>query len=719
VQCSAVQCSAVQCSAVQCRDVNSDVTEEILLLFLDNHGPEKARRIYIAKLKEKHGELGFLAISSNRAINPDKTFYSNLFRTFWFEKLGTLNGPDATQKTIEMVNEYNQKIGRKLASFKINKKNQIIIAVLDKLSERVHQLVPQSGDQVHIDATGTLDQADSQLLKLMCASPAGGLPLGFLILSGKDENLIAEGLEELKLLLPTNAFHKRGEQGPKLFMTDDDEALRNALKKVWPNAKTLLCTWHNLQAAFRWLHQSQSNIKLHDRPHLLKLLQSAIYARTFRHFLRCKQNIEEDPIALQYPQFLNHVYKPYFKDEDRIEAWAHYFRHERNLQTHGNDTNNYVETSFRETKDNQFNRTKCFNVPDLLSVLLDHSDSYKTKLTDLGNNRTAHYRYNKSKYIGKKTSIKKDKITELGGGNFIVEDNVKGKTEQFRLNIYTGFCECKTGSNCGPCQHKTSVSQHFNISGFSIIPEQDPNMRALWHYIAYGRTLSSHMYRGLHDSNKQVLDVEAFINERLAEPTSEYDEYEHENMDARSESESIDSSDESNDNDSSDESNDNETEDLITDDKVNTFRKAWNNYGEKIIQEMQASKNSKDLNKGVDSVIRMMTKSKASNLATITKQLIWFGKEQHTKREHGKIRAKINVQPTALARSKTKRRGRKSTLKGRPHKNWAATSEYVVDENGAEIPSQPPPKKKTNRAKHSFKDALVSNKPPPRRHDRQ
>ena len=63
--------------------------------------------------------------------------------------------------------------------------------------------------QVFIDATGTLDQANHQLFKLMCASPAGGVPLGFMVLSGKDESLIAEGLEELKKLLPRKAFFKR------------------------------------------------------------------------------------------------------------------------------------------------------------------------------------------------------------------------------------------------------------------------------------------------------------------------------------------------------------------------------------------------------------------------------------------------------------------------------------------------------------------------------
>ena len=95
----------------------------------------------------------------------------------------------------------------------------------------------------------------------MCASLAGGLSLGFMILSGKDEYLIAEGLEELKKLLPQKAFFKRGERGPTLVMTDDDLATINAIKKVWPEAKCLLCSWHNIQAVFRWLHDVKHGVR--------------------------------------------------------------------------------------------------------------------------------------------------------------------------------------------------------------------------------------------------------------------------------------------------------------------------------------------------------------------------------------------------------------------------------------------------------------------------
>ena len=61
----------------------------------------------------------------------------------------------------------------------------------------------------------------------------------------------------------------------------------------------------------------------------------------------------EDPTALKYPQFVNHLERVYFP---RKEEWAICAR--TNLPTHGANTSNYVEIIIKVTKDLQFNRTK-------------------------------------------------------------------------------------------------------------------------------------------------------------------------------------------------------------------------------------------------------------------------------------------------------------------------------------------------------------------------
>ena len=145
----------------------------------------------------------------------------------------------------------------------------------------MHKLLPQAGDIVYVDATSNLDRQDSKLVKFMTCSPAGGLPLGFVITPSESEPVLKAAFKALKEVLPEEAFNKRGkDEGPVLFMTDDADAEINALRAVWPNAKLLLCTWHLLNAVWRWLWDRKHQVLKEDRPHLLKLFRVLLYAKT-------------------------------------------------------------------------------------------------------------------------------------------------------------------------------------------------------------------------------------------------------------------------------------------------------------------------------------------------------------------------------------------------------------------------------------------------------
>ena len=165
-------------------------------------------------------------MSSKRSINPDTNFVSNLHTRFWKEKYGTINGPDSYQKATEFIDKYNKNAGCEVASIRQLEKGTVVVAVVDELTKRVHKTVPQSGQIVFIDGTGSLDRVNHQLVKLMTESPVGGLPLGFMILSDQTEKTLDAGFEDLKKLLPDQAFFGRGaKRGPELIMTDDDSVI--------------------------------------------------------------------------------------------------------------------------------------------------------------------------------------------------------------------------------------------------------------------------------------------------------------------------------------------------------------------------------------------------------------------------------------------------------------------------------------------------------------
>ena len=78
---------------------------------------------------------------------------------------------------------------------------------------------------------------------------------------------------------------------------------------------------------------------------------------------------------------------------------------------------------------------------------------------------------------------------------------------------------------------------------------------------------------------------------------------------------------------------------------------------------MMKSTSCPKLIKAVKSANKILKRSENSKTQTVTRHLIWFGKEQHSKIKKGRVRASINVQPTAVSRSKsrgTARRGEKS-----------------------------------------------------------
>jgi len=97
-------------------------------------------------------------------------------------------------------------------------------------------------------------------------SPVGALPLACFITGDETLDTLINALEMLKSILPSTAFYGNLEAGPKLFMSDNNSEIRDALQTVWPKATLLLCIFHLLQQVWRWLFERTHGISLNDRP---------------------------------------------------------------------------------------------------------------------------------------------------------------------------------------------------------------------------------------------------------------------------------------------------------------------------------------------------------------------------------------------------------------------------------------------------------------------
>lgn len=109
---------------------------------------------------------------------------------------------------------------------------------------RAHKYIQQSSELVFMDATSSLDCFSCPTYILSTGSAAGAVPLGVFVVSA---STIADGLDLLKSTMPSDAFFGKGSNaGPTLFLTDELASQREALRKVWPNARQLLCLFHYL-----------------------------------------------------------------------------------------------------------------------------------------------------------------------------------------------------------------------------------------------------------------------------------------------------------------------------------------------------------------------------------------------------------------------------------------------------------------------------------------
>ena len=233
------------------------------------------------------------------------------------------------------------------------------------------------------------------------------------------------------------------------------------------------------------------------------LFKSVIYAETESEFQNCQTKLEKDEIAAKYPEYLRHLAKAY---GNRVETWATYIRNEKGLPTRGSNTNNYCEASMRTTKERQFGRVRTFNLPELLRVVCDDSTYYRNKLISIGNNRDTVLKQGNSKYMGKVSTIQEDQVVDLGEGRFLVDSEGQNNEDWYLLDLLSGYCSCPVGKTCKPCKHKAVAAKFSGKAYFSVTPSNDPCMRALYHYVATGKTLPSYCYRstGSPDSNPRV-----------------------------------------------------------------------------------------------------------------------------------------------------------------------------------------------------------------------
>ena len=92
---------------------------------------------------------------------------------------------------------------------------------------------------------------------------------------------LTDGLNLLKSIMPSDAFFGKGSNtGPTLFLTDELASQRETLRKVWSNARQLLCLFHYLQRWWKWLWEAKQGVNIDDRKIIMEFVCKLVYAET-------------------------------------------------------------------------------------------------------------------------------------------------------------------------------------------------------------------------------------------------------------------------------------------------------------------------------------------------------------------------------------------------------------------------------------------------------
>ena len=215
--------------------------------------------------------------------------------------------------------------------------------------------------------------------------------------------------------------------------------------------------------------------------------------------------------------------------------------------------------------------------------------------------------------------------------------------------------------NCGPCVHKSAVAKYHNVSGFSVLPSMDPCHKALYHYIADGRTEENVWYRPLNQPDARP-NIAEYIEELEL--------------------------------------------DVLEQVKI------------KVIDNLDKDK----VKKSAKSMIKNFDRGVKGNVQTFSNTLFSVGKEVTAPAKSGakrKNRGLIPVQQTAKTRRVWKHRGSQPATGGRKVKDLEIRTQVLADFDGVDdavYHSLPKQKKQQPKQVHSLNSSVQANRAGTKKH---
>ena len=492
--------------ALSFRPLSSETVRKLHSYFDQGHSPASALHLHNLNLAIQYNKDSQLEKArADRSLNPLYTDVYYLYRKWRVKNHGEANGKQMFHKLEEMVKAYNSNYGNEGGSAFLQQYERnivgdrgklsndcdndtpLILAICTPLMTRAHTLLRQSGELVFCDSTASLDRYNCPTFIMSTSSSAGGIPLGVVITSGEAETTLTEAFSYLKTVMPQKSFYGKSGKGPSMFITDDCDAEKNALKSTGPDSTQLLCIFHYLQSWWRWLWDREHGIADVDRQSIMELVRKLVYKTNEVNLEQfCNELISPRSTTASYIhkyQQLMVRLKAFWK---RRSEWALSYRVAH--FTRGNNTNNYAEAGIRVLKEIIFGRVKAYNLVQMFEFVTVTMDMYyANRLLDI-----AHSRYKPGLNLRyrelSKSTLNVVNMKQVRDSIYLVQEDISniGMVE-YVVDMELGTCSCSTGCTGAACRHQAALAMKFEVKSINLPPLHAKETRHTLAILAQGK----------------------------------------------------------------------------------------------------------------------------------------------------------------------------------------------------------------------------------------
>lgn len=182
------------------------------------------------------------------------------------------------------------------------------------MSQHQKEMLASYGRVLVLDCTYKTNRYNLPLLHIVGRSPLGKTYQAcFAFINDETELSYVWALERLKEYYPPDS-------GPEVLVTDAEQSLGNAIKRVFPRAKHLLCTWHIYRCVHRKLKSLGYSPELHKS--LFEAWKKCMHALTVSDFNQLFKDVED-----KHPncsEFVNYLTETWLSVKKKfIPAYTH------------------------------------------------------------------------------------------------------------------------------------------------------------------------------------------------------------------------------------------------------------------------------------------------------------------------------------------------------------------------------------------------------------